>query len=376
MELSRRNLIGTLAALPALSPALGQAATPRYSDRDYARAIVIDGLGGIGDPYGKPEDRRFSARALAELRQSGLNAIHCTVSSVGNDADVAEETLRQIAGSQRMIADNADMFVRATSVADIRAAKAAGKVALYYGFQDTSPIGADLSRVELYQGLGVRIIQLTYNKRNLSGDGSLEPANAGLSDLGRQTIEAIEAQRILLDLSHGGQRTVAEGIAHAKRPPIISHSGCRSLNDNPRNIWDAEMKALADKGGVFGLYYMPFLVANSKPTREDLLRHIEHAHKLCGEDHIAIGTDGIIFKTVIDDAARAQQRKFYEERSKKGIAAPGEGPDIFNIIPDYDSHMRFRMLADDLSARGWPAARIDKLLGANLLRLYAEVWGG
>ena len=78
---------------------------------------------------------------------------------------------------------------------------------------------------------------------------------------------------------------------------------------------------------------------------------------------------------MIDDAARAAQRKFYEERVRKGIAAPGEGPDVFNIVADYDSNMRFRMLADDLAARGWPAARIEKLLGGNLMRLYREAWG-
>lgn len=374
MHLSKRALMGGMLALPALSR-LAAAVPGRFADRDYDKAIVIDGLGGLADPYGKEGDPRFSPRAWAELKQSGVTAIHCTVNEVGNDPDVAEKTLRNISSLEQAITDNTDMFCRATSAADIRAAKAAGKVALFYGFQDTSAIGADLSRIELYHGLGVRIIQLTYNKRNLSGDGSLEAANAGLSDLGRQTIEAIEAHRILLDLSHGGQRTVAEAIAHAKRPPIISHSGCRALNDNPRNIPDAEMKALAEKGGVFGIYYMPFLAANSKPTRENLLRHFEHALQMCGEDHIAIGTDGMIFKTVIDDAARAAQRKFYEERARKGIAAPGEGPDVFNIVADYDSNMRFRMLADDLAARGWPAARIEKLLGGNLMRLYREAWG-
>ncbi|WEK43141.1 MAG: membrane dipeptidase [Candidatus Sphingomonas colombiensis] len=90
---------------------------------------------------------------------------------------------------------------------------------------------------------------------------------------------------------------------------------------------------------------------------------------MCGEDHIAIGPDGVISKTMIDDAARAAQCKFYEERTKKGIGAPGEGAGIFNIVAEYNSNLRFRMLADDLSARGWPGARIEKLLGGNLTRL-------
>ena len=153
-------------------------------------------------------------------------------------------------------------------------------------------MGTELDRLAVLKGLGVRIVQLTYNLRNLSGDGSLEPANAGLSKLGRATIARIEKERMLVDFSHGGQRTVAEGLAATTRPPIISHTGCRALNDNPRNTWDAEMKACADRGGVVGIYWMPFLVANSRPTGADLVRHMEHARNVCGEDHVGIGTDG------------------------------------------------------------------------------------
>jgi len=275
----------------------------------------------------------------------------------------------------QVLADNPDVFTKANSAKDIRRAKAEGKTAFLYGMQDTSLVGTELDRLTLLKGLGVRIVQLTYNLRNLSGDGSLEPANAGLSKLGRATIARIEKERLLVDFSHGGQRTVAEGLAATTRPPIISHTGCRALNDNPRNTWDAEMKACADRGGVVGIYWMPFLVANSKPTGADLIRHMEHARNVCGEDHIGIGTDGVLNKTVIDDAARAAQKKFYDERAAKGIAAPGEGADIFNIVADWDDNMRFKHLADGLSRAGWSTTQVEKALGANLLRVYGETFG-
>jgi membrane dipeptidase len=156
----------------------------------------------------------------------------------------------------------------------------------------------------------------------------------------------------------------------------ISHTGCRSLHDNPRSVWDAELKALADKGGVVGIYWMPFLVPNSRPTAADLVRHMRHAVDVCGEDHVAIGTDGLIGKTIIDDAARARQKAFFDDRKARGIAAPGEGADIFNIVAELDSPLRYRMLADALQRDGWPTARIEKVMGANLLRLYRETWGG
>jgi membrane dipeptidase len=179
---------------------------------------------------------------------------------------------------------------------------------------------------------------------------------------------------VLLDLSHGGQRTIAEGIAASKAPPAISHSGCRALVDFPRNTHAAEMRALADKGGVFGVYLMPFLRPQGQAMREDLLRHLEHAVKVCGEDHVGIGTDGPVAGVTIDDAARKRQREFYEARAKLGIAAQGEAPDVFNIVDGYNDSARYDRVAQDLRARGWRQARIDKVLGNNWVRLFEEVW--
>ena len=372
--MDRRAFAGLLAAAPFALPSAVRAATTAADP--FAHAIVIDGQGGLADPYGKPKDVRLSPRAVAELRASGQTACSATVSDVGNALDAFGNSIRNIAAMDQVIADNADVLLKAQSVADIRTAKASGKLALIYNTQDTALVGPELDRIALLKGLGVRIVQLTYNLRNLSGDGCLEPGNGGVSKLGRATIARIEKEKLLLDLSHSGQRTVAEGIAAATRPMTISHTGCRALHDNPRNQWDAELKACADKGGVVGIYWMPFLVPGSKPTAADLVRHMVHAVDVCGEDHVSIGTDGILSKTVVDDKARADQKKFFDDRSARGIAAPGEGPDIFNIVAEWDTHLRFRKLAEGLAAAGWKGARIDKILGGNLMRLYGEVWAG
>ena len=375
MDIDRRTAFtGGAAALTFLAAARPSFAAPRRTSR--ATPIVIDGLGGFTDPYGAEDAAKITPRGGAELRSSGITAIHCTVNQVGNEPGAWDKTVAAIAGLDQAVADNPDLLLRATTAADIRAAKASNRVALVYGVQDTSLVGTELDRLAVLKGLGVRIVQLTYNLRNLSGDGALEPADAGLSKLGRATIARIEHEKLLLDLSHGGQRTIAEAIAAATRPPIISHTGCRALNDNPRNVDDAELRACAAKGGVVGIYWMPFLVASSRPTGADLVAHMGHVRNLCGEDHVAIGTDGIIGRTVIDDKARAAQRKFFEDRAARGIAAPGEGADIFNIVAQWDDPQRFHHLADALASARWTSAQIDKALGANLLRVYGEVWGG
>lgn len=371
--MDRRDCLKLAAAAP-LALAAAKAGSARRSRFDFSRAFVIDGQGGLYDPYGADGEVRYSVRAAAELRQSGMTATSYTVNDVGNASDVWAKTIHNIAQWDRTILGNADLFIKAADMADIRRAKAEKKLAVIYNVQDTSLIGADLDRLAILKGLGVRIAQLTYNNRNLAGDGCLEPGNAGLSKLGRATIARIERERLLLDLSHSGQRTVAEGIAAATRPMTISHTGCRALVDHPRSQWDSELKACADKGGIVGIYWVSFLAADGHATSADLIRHMNHAVQVCGEDHVSVGTDNPWFKTTIDDKSQAEQREFYEQRAAAGVAAPGEGPDVFNIIWDWDGHLRFRHLADGLSAAGWSSARIEKVLGGNLMRLYAETW--
>jgi membrane dipeptidase len=219
-------------------------------------------------------------------------------------------------------------------------------------------------------------VQPVYNRRNVMGDGCLEPADGGLSTLGRELIAEINKLNILLDLSHAAPRTISEGIAASQAPMAITHTGCRALVDVPRNTHDRELKALADRGGVAGMYFMPFLRASGQPHAEDLIRHLEHAVNVCGEDHVGLGTDGFISAIKLDEKFAEFQRNFFENRQKAGIAAPGEAADVFNLIPEYNDPLRFYTLANDLSDRGWPERRVEKILGANFARLFAEVWKG
>lgn len=368
----RRFLEGAFVSAASAGLPVGASASPHVQ---LSAAIVIDGQASIADPYSNENATVFSERAVAEHRASGITALSMTIALVGNEPENYHKSIEAVTQFDRALADNPHIFVKALTGAEIVEAKRAGRIAIILNTQDTALVGTELDRLSVLKGIGVRVVQLIYNSRNLSGDGCLESSNAGLSKLGHATIERIEHEKLLLDLSHSGQRTTAEAIAAATRAPTISHTGCRALNDNPRNQWDAELKACADKGGVIGVYWMPFLVANGKPTGSDLVRHMEHVRQVCGEDHVAIGTDGIVPKTVIDDKGRAEQRTFYAGRVKRGIAAPGEGPDVFNIVAEWDDPGRFAHLADGLARAGWRSATIDKALGANVLRLYRQAWG-
>jgi membrane dipeptidase len=376
--LDRREFLSAAVAAALATSPIARAAAPKraFAEQAYAKAIVIDALGGPGgfDPDAPP-DAGLSAADLADVKASGVTAVNLTVSSVGNGPGKFEDTVAAIAYAESEMSKHPDLFIKVLSGRDLTTAKTSGRMGFIYGFQDTSPLDGQLDRLAMFHRLGLRIVQPCYNRRNLMGDGCLEPANGGLSTLGHELIGEINKQKILLDLSHAGARTQSEGIAASKAPMAITHTGCRALVDVPRNTYDSELKAVADRGGVVGIYFMPFLRASGQPHAEDLIRHLEHAVNVCGEDHVGLGTDGSISGIKLDEKYAAFQRKFFEDRAKAGIAAPGEAADVFNLVPEYNEARRFFTLANDLTDRSWPAKRVEKILGANFARLFTEVWG-
>lgn len=373
MKFDRRTMMGGMAAAALAGPALARKASiPSW----YANAVVIDGLGGISDPYGSDGELRLTDRGWAESRMTGIAAVRDTLMPVGNFADGWEKFSKNLDDYHNQLAANPDRLVLIEKAADIPEAKSAGKLGVILGTQDSAMVGPALDRLAEMKKRGVRAVQLTYNLANLSGDGSIEPRNGGITNLGRDTIRRIETEKLLLDLSHGGARTIDEAIAFAKRPLTISHTGARAITDHPRNVSDSAIRGVADKGGVVGVYFMPYLAPGMHASGAMLLDHIDHVARIAGEDHISIGTDGGVLPVVIDAAARDAARKDYEQRKAAGIAAPGEGPDVFPLVLHYNSIDKLERLGTDLMKRGWTAPRVEKLLGGNLLRLYADVWGG
>ncbi|HVM23608.1 MAG TPA: membrane dipeptidase [Sphingomicrobium sp.] len=373
MKLDRRALLAGSAAVIASAPALAQRGTTAGW---YDRAIVIDALGGIGDPYGPPGQLRLSDRAWAEMVATGVTMVRDTVMPVGNLPDPWSDYQKGIGQKKNILAANPDRLLLVRSAADILKAKRARKMGVVLGTQDTSMVGPELDRLAQMKKDGVMTVQLTYNNANLAGDGALEPRNGGLTKLGRATIERIEAEKLLLDLSHGGARTMAEAAAQAKRPLVISHTAARALTDHPRNTADETMKMVADKGGVVGVYFMPFLTLDSRPRGEDVLRHVEHVANLVGEDHVGIGTDNGPLPTTLDEATKKRLETWQLERIRQGIAAPGEAVGVYPLVADYNSVDRYRRFVGDLARRGWSTGRLEKLMGGNFLRVYREAWGG
>ena len=288
--ISRRQFAATLGAGSALLTSARITAQAPQDDGGgvYRRSIVIDALANPGSMnVSWPPRGPLSPFQREAIASSGITAINVTIS-----ADTFEATARNIALWQ----GEADRYPSLLSMirrhADIARAKKDGTLGLILGFQNTEMLERDLARLDVFSRLGVRIIQLTYNDRNIIGDGCLEPGNAGLSAFGRQVVERMNTLGIAVDLSHCGTQTTADGIAASTKPPLITHSGCREVYRHPRSKEDRELKAMADKGGVVGIYFMPFIgQGTGAPTLDMLMRQIDHALKVCGEDHVGIGSD-------------------------------------------------------------------------------------
>jgi membrane dipeptidase len=373
---TRRAFIGSTAGVLATAFTRGDTAagaqTPDVSKevRDlYARAVVIDALANPGTMNVPWPPRGPLSKAQADnIAASGITAVNVTVS-----ADTFEATVRTIA----LWTGEADAHPRLVGIvrrhADIDRAKKDGALGLILGFQNTEMLERDISRLEVFARLGVRIIQLTYNDRNLVGDGCLEPGGAGLSAYGREVVERMQALGIALDLSHCGTQTTADGIAVSKRPPLITHSGCREVYRHPRSKEDRELKAMADRGGVLGLYFMPFIgQGTGAPTVDMLMRQMDHALKVCGADHVGIGSD--LSLTPIDETPEyvKAHKAFVSDRASRGISAPDESRPLY--IPDLNSPRRFELLAAAMAKRGHPTPLIEKVIGGNFHRVLRETW--
>ena len=340
------------------------------SKEAYEGMIIVDGkcfLRDAGRYIG--HGAHLSDDYLSMIRSSGLTAISTTVGG----SRTLSDTIAYISKIDDEIASRPDALMRINQSSDIGSAKRSGRLGVIYDTQGTNELAGNAEGIGALAKAGVRIFQLTYNKASLAGDGCLEPRNAGLSDFGRNVIFAIESARCLLDLSHAGRRTTAEAITAAKKPCAITHAGCYAINPHPRNVEDAEIRAVANKGGVLGIYFMTYLRETGQSLREDVISHVEHAIDVAGEDHVTIGTDGDMGPLVLDDAFREYWRyEVCEPRVRAGIAAPNEGPDIFNYVPEYNAPNRLQLLGDDLIRRGHKLSRVEKILGGNLMRVFRE----
>ncbi|MEP2668565.1 MAG: membrane dipeptidase [Cyclobacteriaceae bacterium] len=326
-------------------------------DQIYKDAIVIDGL---IIARGWNED---SFKALADSGYTGFNA---SVDS-GNLA----KGLKNLEEWQNRIKENPDRLILVTSAEDYLRAKKENKTAIMLGFQNSTMVGNSIDNLDTLYKAGMRWMQLTYNERNLLGDGCTERTNAGLSDFGIEVVERMNELGIIVDLSHCGRQTTNDGIKFSKSGASINHSMCEALYKNhPRAKTDDQIRAMADKGGVMGIICLGYMIGpnlGTDTTLETYADHIVHAIKVGGIDHVGLGADFAIQGL---EASRATRENWYVPRLTR--FKPSYKVQWPPWIPELDTTDRYRHVARVLDKRGFNSGDIEKILGQNWVRYYRE----
>jgi membrane dipeptidase len=318
----------------------------------YRDAIVVDATSPILD-----RDSEWP-----KWHEGGVTAVMATVAT----HDDAASAVQKLAKWRARLRRHRDRMIHATELADIRRAKEEGKLAVIFQFQNARPIGYDASLVEVFHRLGVRSIQLTYNIKNLIGDGCTERTDCGLSNLGVAVVREMNRVGILVDLSHTGFRTTMDAMEVSSSPVVFSHSNAKAVYDHPRNLTDEQIRALARTGGVVGLNGFPPVVCagDAPPTLEDFLAHLDHIADLVGVEHVGLGLD--YFST--DQAG-------YDMRVSTGVWDPKHyPPPPYRFPAEIEDASKLSNLVPALLRRGYSETDARKILGENFVRVFREAW--
>ena len=314
------------------------------ADGIHRRSVVIDGL--VVSKWGRD--------VFEALHAAGVTAANCTCCVWENFA----ETMANIGTFYSWLDEHADIIRLVRTAADIEASKKEKRVGIILGFQNTSSIEDKLGRLRLYKELGVGIIQMTYNTQNLAGAGCYEPRDSGLSGFGHALLAEMNRIGIVVDLSHVGAQTSREIIMASSKPVVYSHIAPAALKQHPRNKSDEEIRFLTSQGGFVGVTPFPWFLANGNDsTLEDYLDAIDYVVAIAGENNVGIGTDFM----------EGHGPEFVEWIMRdKGYGRPLV--DISDILqPTFPKGIatirEFPHVTEAMVSRGWPAARIEKIIG-------------
>jgi membrane dipeptidase len=364
MTLTRREFAMGLAATAASS--LLRAA-PGKSDPSagdlYASSFVFD-----ANSSPTVADALPLSKELIDLnRGSGITALKKSLGGINANFYAATA---EIGFYQLLIEKHPDTFLQVRVAGDFERAQREKKLGIVFSFESVEMLEGELGNIEAFRWLGVRVMQLSYNRKSPFGTGSLE--QGGLTELGAKAIAKMNEIGVALDLSHSNEQTALEALEKTKRPALITHAGCAAVYDHPRNKSDRVLRAVARRGGVVGIYMLPYLAPSPRqPTLDDYMRHLEHALEVCGEDHVGIGTD-VAMRFDDSPQARERFRKSLEERRKAGVAAPGE--DRPTYIPELNDPRKIERIVEPLLKRGRSVETVRKVIGGNFRRALETIW--
>ena len=344
-----------------------------YSSRAIdliGRSTVIDMLSVLTLDFNKQarwlnNPELFQSSDLQPFIESSINVFHQSVGMGGPNA--YDSALQYFARWNGFVANDDDHFMRIDSVGDLKRVKKSGKIGILLGLQNSEHFRRP-EDVDFFRGLGQRVSQLTYNTRNLIGNGSTERRDEGISDFGISIIEQMNKVGMAVDVSHCGDRTTLDAFEISKKPVLITHSNCRALvPGHPRLKTDEAIKKVGEAGSVIGITGVRMFVKGDEPTTvEHVLDHFDHVKKLIGPEHLGIGSDIDLYgydamPPELNKQLRAGYKGSYAFREKIDIEGLNHPKRMFD-------------LTEGLLRRKYSDSEIEGILGGNFERVLGQIW--
>ena len=299
--------------------------------------------------------------------QAGLDAVHVTI-VYHEDYD---ELLLEIKKWDKLFLENSDLIFPGKNFKDIEKAHSEKKTAIFFGFQNCSPIEDNINLVEKIHNLGCRFMQLTYNNQSLLATGCYEKIDSGVTNFGREVIREMNRVGVVVDMSHSGEKSTFDAIEISDKPIAITHANPSFWFTAKRNKSDEVLKALADSGGIIGLSLYPHhLKDKSDCTLKSFCEMTAKTADMIGVKHIGIGSDLCIGHpdSVVDWMRNGKwtKTKDYGEGSSSDASFPKQ--------PVWFEDARgFKNLASGLKKVGFKEAEVNDILGNNWYNFYRGI---
>lgn len=323
------------------------------------RPIVIDGL----------QYCNWSEKIFRQMRAGGVDAVHATICY----HEMFRETVTNIESWNRLFERHSDLIMPGRWSSDVLEARRTNRTAIFFGFQNCSPIEDDIGLVEIVHTLGARFMQLSYNNQSLLATGCYEAEDIGITRMGREVIREMNRVGLVVDMSHSGERSTLEAIEISERPVAITHANPAFWHPALRNKSDDVLRALGNAGGMLGFSTYPHhLKGKSGCTLESFCEMIARTAELLGVGHIGIGTD------LCQDQPDSVVEWMRVGRWTKQIDY-GEGSRDDAGFPPMPSWFRdnrdFGNIEDGLRAVGFAAGEAAAIMGGNWLRFFERGFG-
>jgi membrane dipeptidase len=332
-------------------------------NREYDEAIELHKKSIIIQALDFTPEDKFTPEIYPALKASGITAMNITIARPYYNF---QETLSSLSHYYTVIDELGPKKIQVCrTTEDIKKAKKSNIISIIFGLQNLKPIEDNIHLLTILSKLGIRIIQLTYQNRNLVGDGCNEKNDCGLTRFGEKVVKEMNRLGLLIDLSHVGPQTTMDAIELSGKPCAFTHTCAKSHFDHIRNKTDEQLLALSEKGGVIGIAaYSPFYHHTIRPKVEDYLNQINYVADLVGVDHVGIGLDLVYNR---DPAFHENVKQTYPEvvMSYQWDNIYPEGLEDITKLPN---------ITEGLVNRGYSKRDIKGILGENFLRLFQKVW--